>query len=121
VRLLYRERTGERPTADSALPTNVGNPGEFTVRELADLVLELTGSASPVERRPMPADDPKQRKPDLTRAHATLGWEPRVPLREGLARTLDYFRAALAEDAGAGARTLDEADVPLAGSGAPNA
>jgi dTDP-glucose 4,6-dehydratase len=72
-------------------PTNVGNPGEFTVRQLAELVLELTGSASPIVARPLPADDPKQRKPDITRARERLGWEPRVPLREGLERTIAYF------------------------------
>ena len=118
VRLLARERTprGADGVADSALPTNIGNPGEFTVRELAELVRELTGATSPIEHRPMPADDPRQRQPDLARAHATLGWAPHVPLRDGLARTLAYFRARLAADAGAAACTLDEA-VP---AGAPN-
>ena len=93
VRLLYRART-----ADSHLPTNIGNPGEFTIAELAALVLELTGSASPIDRRPLPSDDPKQRKPDITRARETLGWEPRVPLREGLAATLAYFGEAIADE-----------------------
>ena len=105
-------RTAERPTADSALPTNVGSDREFTVAELAALVLELTGSASPVERRPLPGDDPKQRQPDLTRARATLGWSPTTPLREGLGPTIAHFRARLAEDAAAGARTLEDAAVP---------
>ena len=77
-------------------PTNVGNPGEFTMLELAALVLELTGSTSPLEHRPMPADDPKQRKPDITVARTVLKWEPGVPLREGLARTIEYFRKVVA-------------------------
>ena len=73
-------------------PTNIGNPGEFTMRQLADLVIELTGSKSPIVQRPLPADDPKQRQPDITKARRQLGWEPTIPLREGLARTIDYFR-----------------------------
>ena len=73
-------------------PTNVGNPDEFTVLALANLVVELTGSSSAIERLPLPADDPKQRCPDITKARERLGWEPRVPLREGLARTIAYFR-----------------------------
>jgi dTDP-glucose 4,6-dehydratase len=74
-----------------ARPTNVGNPGEYTVRELAEMVVELTGTSAPIEYRDLPVDDPKVRKPDITRARETLGWEPRVPLREGLQRTIDYF------------------------------
>ena len=77
-------------------PVNVGNPNEFTVRELADLVRRLTGSTSPVVREALPADDPKVRQPDITRARALLGWEPRVPLEDGLRRTVEYFRAELA-------------------------
>ncbi|MFN9351800.1 MAG: UDP-glucuronic acid decarboxylase family protein [Gemmatimonadota bacterium] len=87
------------------LPTNIGNPGEFTVQQLADLVLELTGSSSPIDRRPLPEDDPKVRQPDLTKARAQLGWEPRVPLREGLGHTIAYFREVLAKQP-AEARTL---------------
>ncbi|MFN8877702.1 MAG: UDP-glucuronic acid decarboxylase family protein [Gemmatimonadota bacterium] len=87
------------------LPTNIGNPGEFTVQQLADLVLELTGSSSPLDRRPLPEDDPKVRQPDLTKARAQLGWEPRVPLREGLGHTIAYFREVLAKQP-AEARTL---------------
>ena len=75
-------------------PTNIGNPDEFTVRELAELVLELTGSKSKIEARPLPIDDPKVRQPDITRARDTLGWSPRVPLREGLKLTIDWFRRA---------------------------
>ena len=72
-------------------PTNVGNPHEFTVRQLAELVVELTGSTSPIVHEPLPTDDPKLRKPDITRARTTLGWEPVVEVREGLARTIEYF------------------------------
>jgi dTDP-glucose 4,6-dehydratase len=74
-------------------PMNVGNPDEYTVAELARIVLELTGSGSPIDHQPLPADDPRQRRPDISRARAILAWEPRVPVREGVARTIDYFRA----------------------------
>jgi dTDP-glucose 4,6-dehydratase len=73
-------------------PTNVGNPGEFTMRQLAELVVELTGSKSELVTRPLPADDPKQRQPDIAKARSQLGWEPKIPLREGLRRTIEYFR-----------------------------
>lgn len=76
-------------------PTNIGNPNEFTVRQLAELVVELTGTTSKIELRPLPADDPKVRQPDITRARTMLDWEPLVPLREGVARTIEYFRAVL--------------------------
>jgi dTDP-glucose 4,6-dehydratase len=72
-------------------PTNIGNPDEYTVRQLAELVVELTGTRSPIVYEPLPADDPKVRKPDITRARTTLGWEPTVHVREGLARTIEYF------------------------------
>ena len=73
-------------------PTNIGNPKEFTVRELADLVLRLTGSRSQVVEHPLPTDDPKVRQPDIQRARETLGWEPKIPLEDGLRRTIEYFR-----------------------------
>jgi dTDP-glucose 4,6-dehydratase len=76
----------------SAEPTNIGNPHEFTVRQLAERVLALTGSRSAVVEHPLPEDDPRVRRPDITRARETLGWEPRVPLEDGLRRTIDYFR-----------------------------
>ena len=82
-------RLFERGTAD---PTNIGNPGEFTVRQLADRVLALTGSKSEIVLRPLPIDDPRVRQPDITRARELLGWEPRVPLDEGLRRTIAYFK-----------------------------
>ncbi len=74
-------------------PTNIGNPREFTVRQLAEHVLRLTGSSSPVIERPLPVDDPKVRQPDIRRACETLGWEPKVSLEEGLTRTIEYFRS----------------------------
>jgi dTDP-glucose 4,6-dehydratase len=73
-------------------PTNVGNPGEFTMLELAAMVIDLTGSASTLEYQSLPADDPRQRKPDITVARNVLGWEPTVQLRDGLRRTIEYFR-----------------------------
>ena len=79
-------------------PINLGNPAEFTIRELATLVLELTGSPSKLVFRPLPSDDPKQRKPDIRRADAVLGWRPSVRLREGLTRTIAYFEASMAGD-----------------------
>ena len=78
-------------------PVNMGNPGEFTMNELAEAVLEVTGSASTVEYRPLPEDDPKQRRPDISLATRELGWEPKVQLREGLDHTVQYFRSLLAE------------------------
>lgn len=72
-------------------PVNTGNPGEFTILELAKLVIEYTGSKSVIEYRPLPKDDPKQRRPDITLAKAKLGWEPKVALAEGLQKTIAYF------------------------------
>jgi len=74
-------------------PVNLGNPDEFTIRELARLVLELTGSRSKLIEKPLPQDDPRQRCPDISLARAKLGWSPRVPLRDGLARTVAWFRS----------------------------
>lgn len=78
-----------------ANPTNIGNPIEFTVRQLADLVIELTGTSSPIVTKPLPEDDPKVRQPDISRARRMLGWEPKVDLRRGVARTIEYFRGLL--------------------------
>ncbi len=78
-------------------PVNLGNPDEFTMLELATKVQALVGSASPVERRPLPSDDPVRRRPDIDRARKLLGWGPTVPLEEGLKRTLEYFQHALAD------------------------
>jgi nucleoside-diphosphate-sugar epimerase len=76
-------------------PTNIGNPGEYTVLDLANVIVELTGTKSQIVREPLPQDDPKVRRPDIARARAMLGWEPKVPLREGLARTIEYFRGLI--------------------------
>ena len=75
-------------------PVNIGNPGEFTIMELAKLIVEIAGSKSKVGTgKPLPPDDPKQRQPDISLARAKLGWEPKVPLREGLAKTIEWFRS----------------------------
>lgn len=76
-------------------PMNIGNPGEFTILELAQKVIELTGSKSQIVYRPMPEDDPKQRKPDITQARKVLGWEPKVQLEAGLKKTIEYFTQSL--------------------------
>ncbi len=76
-------------------PVNLGNPGEFTMLELAELVIELTGSTSKLVHMPLPQDDPKQRKPDNSRAKELLGWDVSVPLRDGLGKTIDHFRGVV--------------------------
>ena len=78
--------------SDRHEPTNLGNPGEFTVRQLAEMVKEMTGSRSPIIEEPLPVDDPRLRKPDITIVQTVLGWKPKVALREGLASTIDSFR-----------------------------
>jgi dTDP-glucose 4,6-dehydratase len=78
-------------------PVNVGNPTEFTVREIAELVIEISGGESELVHEPLPEDDPKQRCPDITRAREALGWEPRVPAREGLEKTFGWFAERLAD------------------------
>jgi dTDP-glucose 4,6-dehydratase len=79
-------------------PTNIGNPNEFSVRQLAELVMELTGATGPIIQRDLPVDDPKVRRPDISRAREMLGWEPAVSLREGVMRTIEYFRTVLAKE-----------------------
>ena len=81
-------------TGDSN-PTNIGNPVEHTVRQLADMIIELTGSKSAIVLRPLPEDDPRVRRPDISRARALLQWDPKVPVSEGLRRTIEYFRRLL--------------------------
>jgi UDP-glucuronate decarboxylase len=76
-------------------PINIGNPGEFTMKELAEIVLDLTGSKSKMVYRPLPQDDPLQRCPDISKAKEILGWEPKIPLREGLVRTIEYFKTVI--------------------------
>lgn len=94
--------------SNPGVPVNLGNPGEFTISDLADLVLSATGSASKIVYRPLPVDDPQRRRPDIARAKALLGWEPRLPLEAGLALTIPWFAEQLRQ-----ARTT--------GMGAPSA
>jgi dTDP-glucose 4,6-dehydratase len=85
--------------ANEHLPTNIGNPGEFTILECAQAVLKVTGSTSTVKFEPLPQDDPKQRCPDITKARTLLGWEPKIELLAGLRLSLEYFRSAVESQA----------------------
>jgi UDP-glucuronate decarboxylase len=86
-------------TSDEAVgPVNLGNPEEFTIRQLAEIVVEITGSPSKIVHRPLPTDDPKQRQPEISKAQELLGWRPTVPLREGLTKTAAYFEDLLARE-----------------------
>ena len=82
----------------SSVRSTSGNPGEFTIRQLAEIVLELTGSASKIIHRALPQDDPKQSQPDISKAQELLGWQPQVPLAEGLMRTIAYFEELLTKE-----------------------
>ena len=82
-------------SSDEHEPTNIGNPGEFTILECAQVVLEVTGSKSKIRYEPLPQDDPKQRRPDITKAKRLFGWEPKIDLRTGLKLSLEYFKAAV--------------------------
>ncbi|MBR4825064.1 MAG: NAD-dependent epimerase/dehydratase family protein, partial [Spirochaetaceae bacterium] len=83
-------------TADDVTgPVNLGNPGEFTMLELAEKVLRFTGSKSKLVFKPLPQDDPKQRKPDIAKAKQVLDWQPKVPLDDGLKETIEYFKKAV--------------------------
>jgi dTDP-glucose 4,6-dehydratase len=73
-------------------PVNIGNPVEMTIKQIAETIISMTGSTSKIVYRPLPTDDPKQRRPDITRARTLLGWEPKVQLEEGLIKTIEYFR-----------------------------
>lgn len=81
--------------SDANEPVNIGNPAEMTVLEFAEEIIKATGARSKIIFKPLPQDDPRQRQPDITRARQRLGWEPRVPLRKGLVKTIDYFRQKL--------------------------
>jgi len=83
--------------SDEHLPVNIGNPNEFTILQCAQLVLKVTGSKSKIRYEPLPQDDPKQRKPDITKARQLLGWEPKIDLESGLKLSLEYFRQALSQ------------------------
>jgi dTDP-glucose 4,6-dehydratase len=76
-------------------PVNIGNPVEFTILECAHLVLKVTGSSSPIVYEPLPQDDPKQRRPDISKAKRLLGWEPKIDLEAGLKLSMDYFKQAI--------------------------
>ena len=89
--LISMMRSGDEVTG----PINLGNPGEFTIAELAELVIDQTGTTAGIEYRPLPQDDPVRRQPDITRAKSILGWEPTIPLADGLSRTIDFFRKTL--------------------------
>jgi UDP-glucuronate decarboxylase len=78
-------------------PVNLGNPGEFTIRELAEIVIDLTGSSSRIVHMPLPIDDPRQRRPDISKANELFGWEPTMHLRDGLVKTIAYFEGVLSE------------------------
>jgi dTDP-glucose 4,6-dehydratase len=78
-------------------PVNIGNPHEVTIEEIARTIIRLVGSSSKLVYRPLPVDDPKQRRPDITRARTLLGWEPKIGLEEGLLKTVGYFKSKLAQ------------------------
>jgi dTDP-glucose 4,6-dehydratase len=82
--------------SDEHLPVNIGNPVEFTVLEAAQAILEVTGSRSEMCLRALPVDDPSRRCPDISKARALLGWEPRITLKEGLQKSLEFFRSKVA-------------------------
>ena len=94
IRLMNAETAG-----DIHLPVNMGNPGEFTMNELANEVGKATGREIRISYMPLPEDDPKQRKPDITRAQNLLGWQPKIPLAEGLKKTVDYFASVIGKGA----------------------
>jgi UDP-glucuronate decarboxylase len=83
--------TGEEVTG----PVNLGNPGEFTIRELAETVIALTGSSSRIVHLPLPTDDPRQRRPDISKANELFAWKPSISLRDGLMKTIAYFEQQL--------------------------
>ncbi len=91
VEAIYRTMNQDETTG----PINIGNPSEFTIRELAEKVISLVGGSCRLIEKPLPADDPKQRQPDISQARRVLGWEPQVPLEDGLKRTIAYFREQL--------------------------
>src|SRR5687768_10221469 len=82
--------------SDERMPTNIGNPNEMTVLQFAEEIKRLTGTKAPIIHKPLPEDDPKIRRPDITKAKTLFGWEPKVPLAEGLEKTIAYFRTVVA-------------------------
>jgi len=87
--------------SDEPLPVNIGNPDEFTILDCARIVLTVAGSKSRIRHEPLPQDDPRQRRPDITKARRLLGWEPKIDLETGLRLSLDYFRKAVVEEGAA--------------------
>ena len=83
-------------------PINIGNPNEFTILELAKLVIAMTATKSKIKFEPLPSDDPRQRQPNISKAKAIPGWEPKAELREGLAKTIDYFDRMLSKEESSG-------------------
>jgi UDP-glucuronate decarboxylase len=90
-------RMMETPS-DVTGPINIGNPQEFTIRELAELIIKLTGTKSKLRFEPLPSDDPRQRRPDISEAKSTLKWEPKTQLLEGLTKTIAYFENILRKE-----------------------
>jgi UDP-glucuronate decarboxylase len=104
--------------ADITGPINLGNPNEFRIVELAEAVIELTGSRSKIVTRPLPHDDPRQRQPDITKARTLLDWHPTVQLHQGLAKTIAYFEALLRDETAAPAgQTVHELQARIAAAG----
>jgi UDP-glucuronate decarboxylase len=101
--------------ANPGKPINLGNPGEFTIVRLAALVKAMTGTRSDLKFLPLPQDDPRRRQPDISRAKALLGWTPRVPLNEGLTRTIDYFAALEGSQIGDRMTGLAKSATPTSG------
>jgi UDP-glucuronate decarboxylase len=93
--------TMETPS-DVTGPINIGNPNEFTIRELAELIIEMTGTRSKIRLEPLPSDDPRQRRPDISMARSILKWEPKTQLREGLTKTIAYFENVLRKEGSQG-------------------
>jgi dTDP-glucose 4,6-dehydratase len=91
--------------SDERYPVNLGNPTEMTIRQFADEIRSRFGGQLQIEEKPLPSDDPKVRRPDITKAKQALGWEPKVPLNEGLAKTIEYFRNLSGKNAPAGIRS----------------
>jgi UDP-glucuronate decarboxylase len=86
-------------TGDQVIgPVNLGNPEEFTIRQLAEMIVDITGSGSKIVHRPLPVDDPKQRRPEISKAQELVGWQPTVPLRVGLTKTAAYFEELLVKE-----------------------
>jgi UDP-glucuronate decarboxylase len=97
-------------TADNVTgPINLGNPHEFTILELAKMVIDFTGSRSKIIHRPLPQDDPRQRQPDISKAQEILGWTPKIELKDGLKTTISYFEKMLAET---GVKEMLSQDLP---------